>query len=56
MFGSQIVITNIFEYFFLFFGIECTAVDDDALARIIAHHVAVFLQHIALESLDFKHS
>ena len=37
------------------FRIVCTAINDDTLACLIAHNVAILLNHIAYKFLDVQH-
>ena len=48
----QIVLSDILGNRLAFFWIEGAAIYDDALEGVIADHVAVFLQHVDLESFD----
>ena len=48
----QIVLSDILGNRLALFWIEGTAIYDDALEGVIADHVAVFLQHVDLESFD----
>ena len=48
----QIVLSDILGDCLALFWIEGTAIYDDALEGVIADHVAVFLQHVDLESFD----
>ena len=52
----QLLTLNIVGNGLLLLRIEGTAVDDDGLIRLVAHHVAVLLQHIADECLYLNHS
>ena len=48
--GLELVLLNILCNSFALFRIEGAAIDDDAFLGLIAHHVAVFLQHVYLKS------
>ena len=48
----QIVLSYIFCDCLVLFRIEGAAIYDDALGGVVADHVAVFLQHVDLESFD----
>ena len=48
----QLVLLDIVGDGVAFFRIERAAVDDDAFLGLIAYNIAVFLQHVDLESFD----
>ena len=48
--GLELVLLNILCNGRALFRIEGAAIDDDAFLGLIAHHVAVFLQHVYLKS------
>jgi len=55
MHGDQLLLLDIVPDSQLFGVIKGTAIDDDTLGSLVAHHVAVLLQGIHLENLDRKH-
>ena len=48
--GLELVLLDILCNSRALFRIEGAAIDDDAFLGLIAHHVAVFLQHVYLKS------
>ena len=48
--GLELVLLNILSNSRALFWIKGAAIDDDAFLGLIAHHVAVFLQHVYLKS------
>ena len=53
--GLQLVIGNVMVEGGQFLIIHGTTVNNDTLAGIVTYHVAVFLQRIALYSLNIEH-
>ena len=53
--GFQPIVADILANGFTLFVVVGTTVDDDALAALVAYHVAVLLQRVTLYSLNFEH-
>ena len=51
----QLLVGNILFYRRILIGITGAAVDNDALARFVAYHKAVFLQGVDHKSFDVQH-
>ena len=51
----EVVLADVLLDGCLLLSIECSAVDDDTLARLIADHIAVLLKHVAHKALNVKH-
>ena len=50
--GLQAVVFDVVGDCLALLGVEGAAVDDDAFLRLVAHHIAVLLEHVALEAFD----
>ena len=53
--GLQLIVVDILANRLKFLVVVCPTIDDDTLAALVAHHVAVLLQRVALYSLNFEH-
>lgn len=53
--GLQLTVAEVVAQGILLRLIVGSAVDDDAFAAFVAHDVAVFLQRVALKTLDVEH-
>jgi hypothetical protein len=53
--GCELTVADVTDDGLALFGIVGSAVDDDALTGVVAHHVAVLGEHVAFKSLDIEH-
>ena len=55
MLRTKLLLPNIIGNHTIFVGSARTAIDDDTRTRLVAHHIAIFLQRITLKNLDGQH-
>ena len=53
--GRQLMVGNILLKGHVFLFVVCATVNDDTLLRLVAYHVAVFLQGVTLYTFNIKH-